>query len=110
MNLVGSNSGIIKYLYFKCLDTGEEYVVCSSRSTFTGEKFWEDSTWHSMDTVKRLRDGVKRDFTRRNLYKRFKNVQQSWQEQVEVKPKKSSTKRSDSTKNNYSVVFPKEGV
>ena len=74
-NLV-NRDGSLKGREFRDLNKGgERYRIIQTVNNFEGGKFWNDSAFKASDTLKRLRDGAKKEYTREDLEARFVNVE-----------------------------------
>lgn len=75
MNILNKNN-TIRFGSFRCLDTDKVYTIISTVITHGPKEVqYLDKCIKSKDTLKR-EDGLKRIFTRTQLKKRFKNVEQ----------------------------------
>lgn len=75
LNIV-NRDGTIKSRAFKDLSRGgDEYRIIATANSFTGARFWDDSAFKSVDTLKRMKDGAVKSYTREGLEKRFTNVE-----------------------------------
>lgn len=72
-NIVNKD-GSLKALSFRCLKTGNAYMIIATANQHASAKFWEDSAFKAVDTLKRVKDGAIKSYTRADLEKRFKNV------------------------------------
>lgn len=75
LNIV-NRDGSIKSRAFRDLNKGgEEYRIIATTNTFEGTRFWNDSAFKAVDTLKRVKDGAVKSYTREDLERRFINVE-----------------------------------